>query len=217
MTRSDELTTFVKEALTEGVPRAEIEGILLKSGWSKRQARDALATFADVTFPTPVPRPRPYTDAREAFLYGLLFVSLYVSAYHLGVLIFAFIERAFPQVVSAPSLREAIRWPASALVVALPVFIYVSRLIDREVRLDPSKRASEIRSKLTYFTLFVSAAVMIGILAGLVYSFLGGELTIRFVLKSLTAGGIAAGIFGHYLRDMRVEGTEAAAENSRGG
>ena len=51
---------------------------------------------------------------------------------------------------------------------------------------------------------------MIGILAGLVYSFLGGELTIRFILKSLTAAGIAAGIFGYYLRGMRVEGTDAA-------
>jgi hypothetical protein len=210
MTRSEDLTTFVKKALTRGVARDEIEGILLQSGWSKRQARDALATFADVTFPIPVPRPRPYTDAREAFLYGLLFVALYVSAFHLGMLIFALIEQAFPQTVTATSLQEAIRWPASVLVVALPVFIYLSRVINREVRLDPSKRASEIRSKLTYFTLFVSASVMIGILAGLVYSFLGGELTVRFILKSLTAAGIAAGVFGYYLRDMRVEGTESA-------
>ncbi|MCH7776739.1 MAG: hypothetical protein IH878_09415 [Gemmatimonadetes bacterium] len=64
---------------------------------------------------------------------------------------------------------------------------------------------------MTYITLFVCASVVIGILAGLVYSFLGGELTIRFILKSLTAAGIAAGLFGYYLRGMRVEGTDAAA------
>ena len=210
MTASENLTTFVNQALTRGAPRAEIEGALLAAGWSKRQARDALAAFADVAFPIPVPRPRPYTDAREAFLYGLLFVALYVSAYHLGMLVFTFIERAFPQAAEIPRLREAIRGPVSVLVVALPVFVYVSRLIDREVRSDPSKRTSEIRSKLTYFTLFVSASVMIGTLAGLVYSFLGGELTIRFILKSLTAAAIAAGVFGYYLRDLRVE-TEPAA------
>ena len=54
----------------------------------------------------------------------------------------------------------------------------------------------------------VCASVVIGILAGLVYSFLGGELTIRFILKSLTAAGIAAGLFGYYLRGVRVEGTD---------
>lgn len=210
MTRTEDLTTFVKEALTRGVPRAEIEGILLQSGWSKRQVSDALATFADVTFPIPVPKPRPYTDAREAFLYGLLFVALSLSAYHLGMLIFRFIEQAFPLTDSATSLGEATRWPISVLVVALPVFFYVSRLVNRDVRLDPSKRASKSRSQMTYITLFVCASVVIGILAGLVYNFLGGELTIRFILKSLTAAGIAAGVFGYYLRDMRVERTEAA-------
>lgn len=97
------------------------------------------------------------------------------------------------------------------------MFIYLSRFIGREVRLDPSKRASEIRSKLTYLTLFLSGFVMIGILAGLVYSLLGGELTVRFFLKSLTAGGIAAGVFGHYLRGMRIEGAEGAVEESSAG
>jgi len=62
---------------------------------------------------------------------------------------------------------------------------------------------------MTYFTLFICAAVVIGVLAGLVYNFLGGELTTRFVLKSITAATIAAGIFGHYLRDMRMEPAQA--------
>jgi len=211
MTRSEDLTTFVNEALTRGVPRSEIEGVLLKAGWSKTQVSDALAAFAEVTFAIPVPKPRPYTDAREAFLYGLLFVALAFSAYNLGMLVFSFIEQAFPLADSVTSLRESTRGPTSVLVVALPVFLYVSRLVNRDARLDPSKRVSKSRSQMTYITLFVCASVVIGILAGLVYSFLGGELTIRFVLKSLTAAGIAAGLFGYYLRGMRVEGTDAAA------
>ena len=210
MTRSDDLTTFVKEALTRGVPRGEIEGILLQSGWSKSQVSDALAAFADVTFQIPVPKPRPYTDAREAFLYGVLFVALALSAYNLGGLIFAFIEQGFPLEDSATSLRETTRWPISVLVVALPLFFYVSRVVSQDVRLDPSKRASKSRSQMTYITLFICASVVIGVLAGLVYSFLGGEFTIRFILQSLTAAGIAAGIFGYYLKDQRVEGTDAA-------
>ena len=185
MTRPEELVIFVKEALARGTPRAEIEDILTQAGWSATQARDALASFADVTFPVPVPKPRLYTDAREVFLYGLLFVALSLSAYHLGMLIFRFIEQAFPLPGRVASLREATRWPIAVLVVSLPVFFYVSRLVKRDARLDPSRRASKSRIQMIYITLFVCASVVIGVLAGLVYSFLGGELTTRFILKSL--------------------------------
>lgn len=217
MTRTEDLTTFVKEALTRGVPRTEIDGILRQAGWSSRQVSDALASFADVTFAIPVPKPRRYTDARDAFLYALLFLALGLSAYHLGLLIFRFIEYAFPLADDVRTLREATRWPIAMLVVALPIFLYVSRLVSRDARLDPSRRASKSRSQMTYITLFVCAAVVIAVVAGLVYNFLGGELTIRFILKSLTAAAIAAGIFGYYLRDMRVEPTQAAVGSMSAG
>lgn len=203
MPRNEELTIFVRDALTRGVPRADIEGVLIRSGWSKSQAREALDAFAEVPFAIPVPRPRPYTDARETFLYGILFVAMYVGAFNGGALIFAVIERVFPEGVRIIGLRETARAPLAALVAALPVFIYASRLTARDIRLDPAKRVSEIRTKLTYLTLFVSAAVMIGVVAGLLYGLLGGELTVRFVLKAITAIAIAAGIFRYYLTDIR--------------
>ena len=212
MTSADELSRFINEALTRGLPRAQIEDVLVKAGWSAAQVKGALGAFADVTFPVPVPRPRPYMDAREAFLYLVAFSTMYLSAYNFGSLVFQFIERAFPELgVTAITLREAIRWPVSVLVVALPVFLYASRLINQDTRLDPSKRVSEIRRKLTYLTLFISACVLIGIFTNLVYSFLGGELTIRFALKTFTAAAIAGAVFGYYLRDLRLDGTEAKA------
>jgi hypothetical protein len=128
---------------------------------------------------------------------------VYVTAYHLGALLFALIDRGFPGKDPVVAMLDAIRWPVSAMVVAAPVALILSRVINTEARLDPSKRMSEIRNKLTYLTGFISAAVVIGILAGLVYSLLGGELTIRFVLKSVTAAGIAGAVFVYYLREMR--------------
>jgi hypothetical protein len=65
---SDELIAFVKEALARGLPKADIERALASAGWPEEAVHGALASFADVAFPIPVPRPRPYVSAREAFL-----------------------------------------------------------------------------------------------------------------------------------------------------
>ena len=58
-------------------------------------------------------------------------------------------------------------------------------------------------------TLFLAATVLIGDLITLVYNLLGGELSLRFVLKVLVVGTIAGAIFGYYLRDLRREEKEA--------
>ncbi|HBS34308.1 MAG TPA: hypothetical protein DEA50_04390, partial [Parvularcula sp.] len=62
------LVEFVKAALSLGESRARIAEALKKAGWPQDQVEDALAAFADIDFPAPVPRPRVYGSAREAFL-----------------------------------------------------------------------------------------------------------------------------------------------------
>ncbi|MNC98380.1 hypothetical protein D3C83_163200 [compost metagenome] len=66
-----------------------------------------------------------------------------------------------------------------------------------------------MRRWLTYLTLFLAAAVLIGDMITLVYNALGGEITIRFALKVLVAAVISGAIFGFYLRDLRREEREA--------
>ena len=65
-----------------------------------------------------------------------------------------------------------------------------------------------MRRWLTYLTLFVAAAVLVGDMITLVNNVLGGELSIRFVLKVLVAAVIAGTIFGFYLHDLRREEKE---------
>jgi hypothetical protein len=61
---------------------------------------------------------------------------------------------------------------------------------------------------LTYMTLFVAAAVLIGDVANLVFRLLGGELSTRFSLKVVTVGAIAGTAFWYYLSDLRRDEQE---------
>lgn len=105
MAINEELSGFLKEGLERGLSRKKLEEVLLETGWPPDQVRGGLSAFADVTFPVPVPRPKPYLSAREAFIYLILFTTLYISAFSLGSLLFELINRAFP---TPPSIRC---WP----------------------------------------------------------------------------------------------------------
>ncbi|KRG44092.1 hypothetical protein ARC78_05915 [Stenotrophomonas pictorum JCM 9942] len=206
---SPELESFVRDALIRGHTRQQVSQALLAAGWSSEQARGALDSWAEVDIPLPVPRPRASLSAREAFVYLLLFSTLYFFAWNLGSLLFKLIEHALPDPADAQwqvlRLGPAIRWSVSALVISFPVFAFLSQRISRDVTRHPIKRLSPVRCWLTYLTLFIAATVLIGDLTTLVYNVLGGELSLRFGLKVLVVGVLAGTVFGWYLWDLRRE------------
>jgi uncharacterized protein DUF5671 len=214
MAISQELIAFVKDGLAHGISRPDLQEALGRAGWSGEQVRGALNTFADVDFPIPVPRPRAYQSAREAFMYIVMFVTMYIGAFSLVAMMSLLIDRALPSATDrrAPGqLLVQIRWSVSWLVVTLPVFVVAARSIAGSIRRDPTKRASKIRKHLTYATLFVASCVLLGDLATLVSDLIGGETTLRFLLKALTIGTVAGSIFGYYLVTLRREERELDA------
>ncbi len=215
MAADRELRDFIAAALARGIGRDEIRDVLLQAGWPREQVVDGLRGFAELRFPIPVPRSRPYLSAREAFVYLVLFATLYISAVSLNTLVFKLIERAFPDPMDLPyrieSADETMRWSIASVIIAFPVFLWVSRSVQRAMAGDPNKRASRIRKWLTYLTLFVAAMVLIVDVTTLVYNLLGGDLTSRFLLKVLTVAAISGAIFIYYLWDLRDDGRESAA------
>ncbi len=209
---TQELDLFVRESLTRGMTRDDIEQALASAGWPAAQARSALNGYADVAFPVPVPRPRAYLSAREAFLYLVLFATLYMAAWNLGSLLFDMIDRAWPDPASAQYGRDmalqSMRWSTASVIIAFPVFLYVARYLGRELERNPVKRLSAVRRWLTYLTLFLAATVLVGDMIALVYNLLGGEIAVRFLLKVLVAAVIAGAIFGYYLWDIRRDEVE---------
>jgi hypothetical protein len=208
MALNADLVDFVRQSLRAGLSRAEIEGALVQAGWPADQARRALRGFAEVDFPVPVPSPASHAATREAFFHLVMFATLVVSAYSLGNLLFQLIDRAFPDPLTRNSLQptlQAIRWSLSSLIVAFPIFLYAASLVGKAVRRDPGVRSLRARRQLTYLTLFAAAAILIGDLIGVVYNFLGGEITMRFLLKVLTVALIAGGVFVYYLLELRAD------------
>jgi hypothetical protein len=222
---TQDLELFVRDALTRGQSREAIATVLASAGWPDEQVRSALDAYAPVDFPVPVPKPRPYLSAREAFLYLVLFATLYVATWNLASLLFDLINRAFPNPsdneYALLGMGESVRWSAASIVIAFPVFLFVARYLSRELARNPVKRLSAVRRWLTYLTLFIAVSVLVGDMITLVYTALGGDFTIRFGLKALVAGVIAGATFGYYLHDLRREereepGTAAPASPSLG-
>ena len=206
-----ELELFAKEALSRGLEREAITQAMIEAGWTKDQARTALGAYAHVSFPIPVPKPRPQLSAREAFLYLLLFTTLYLTCYHLGSLLFDLINRAVPDPtarVQGQWLENSMRWSVSYLVISFPVFGFLAYYIGKDVVRNPVKRLSPIRRWLTYLTLFIAATSLIGDLTTLVYNVLAGELTTRISLKVVVVILIAGTVFVYYLADLRKEERE---------
>ncbi|MEY4722841.1 MAG: hypothetical protein RLZZ324_354 [Candidatus Parcubacteria bacterium] len=201
---TNELQSFVKEALGKGLPRTDIRKALLDAKWEEQEVDGALALYAEVPFAIPVPRRKPYLSAREAFMYLVLFMTLYISAFNLGSLLFDFINRAFPDATQGNYYDPStLRFAVASLIVAFPLYLWLSSLMQRAITRDPEKKTSKIRGWLTYLTLFVTAGIIIGDVIALLFNLLGGELTARFLLKVLVVGFIAGMIFGYYLWDSR--------------
>jgi len=206
------LTDFVNKALSAGASREETRRVLLEAGWAKDQVNDALGSFSEVDFVMPVPRPRARLSARDAFLYLVMFAMLYISAFHLGNLLFQVININFPDALlqsqgsgfdPSAMARDAIRFATASLIVAFPVFLFTAHRIDKGINEDPTRRSSGVRKWLTYITLFIASCIIVGDLISLLYNFLSGELSVRVALKVVTVGLIAGGILVYYLRVMR--------------
>lgn len=193
--------------------RQAIRDALLAAHWQEEEVKKALSAFTQVPFPLPVPKPKPYLAAREAFLYLLSFITLYISAFSFGALLFQFIDRWFPdasrvlygQDISLSSLRMAI----ASLVIAFPLHLALMARLMKSAAQDPERSRSLVRKWLTYLTLVVVAGVLIGDSISLLFNVLGGETTMRFLLKSLVVFLIGGAILGFYLAGLQKEEKES--------
>ncbi|MCP4070165.1 MAG: hypothetical protein GY742_00315 [Hyphomicrobiales bacterium] len=206
MAATDPINLFVHDALAAGRSRAEIQNALGDAGWSGSEIEKALSAFADVTFTPPVPRPRPQLTARDVFVYAMLFTALGFTATYLINLIHGnldlWLHDAADHKYWMQRAKNRIRWAIAILFTSTPVFVWLTIYTGRRVAQDAAQKRSLVRKWLTYLALFVSALVFFGDATYVIYNFLKGEITLRFILKAATVAGVSLAIFIFYLRDV---------------
>ena len=149
----------------------------------------------------------PKTKAIDVFAYLAIFVSLIVSVTNLIQILFAAIERKFTDVIEMGQYVDMyggdMRMAIASLIVVFPIYLALSMYVSRDIKKSPHKRDLPIRKIFIYTTLFATAATLVGSLIATIYRYLGGELTVRFELKTLTVFVIALCVGGYYLYALR--------------
>ncbi|MCH8049338.1 hypothetical protein IH979_01345 [Patescibacteria group bacterium] len=148
--------------------------------------------------------------AKDVFSYLLMIIMLYVGVLGFIAMLWQYINVSFPDPLEFyyGEATAIIRKSISALLIVWPVFLLLSWLIVKNIRKFEEKRDIWIRKWLLYLTLFIAALTIIIDLISLTNSFLGGELTTRFVLKVLVILAVAVAIFWYYLWDLRRDATK---------
>jgi hypothetical protein len=147
------------------------------------------------------------TKAFDVFVYLGVFISLVVSITNIVQILFAAIERKFTDVLELGQYVDVyqsdMRMAIASLIVAFPIYLALSMFISRDIRKFHYKRDLPIRKIFIYVTLFATAMSLLGSLVATIYTFLGGELTVRFGLKALTVFVVALAVGGYYLYSLK--------------
>ena len=133
-------------------------------------------------------------------------ITLYVSLSSLMVLLFSIINLQLPDATDSywqiESATESIRFSIAILVVFFPVYLWLTRLVN-QIRRHEEGMYLTLTKWLIYLSLLAGSAVLLGDVVAVIYGFLNGDLTTRFVLKALVlAVGIGAAFY-YYLKDAQ--------------
>ena len=144
------------------------------------------------------------TYPRDVFMHLLNTTALYVSVFSVLNLCFDYINVAFPDALNPyydPS--GSVRWALSLFIIIFGVFVWTTRFIEKDLVKNPEKNNLRIRRWLVYLTIFLAAALLIGDLVALIYNFLGGELTLPFILKLFAVLVTGGAVFWFYLYELK--------------
>ncbi|MFA5131281.1 MAG: DUF5671 domain-containing protein [Patescibacteria group bacterium] len=146
-------------------------------------------------------------NAKYAFYYLLSLVALIFMAISVGLIAFGIIDKTVPDALNSyvGNSDGQLKFAISALIIAAPIFYFLSGLIFKGLRKNEIDKDSGVRRWLTYLIILVSSFIILGVFIGIINNFLSGELTSRFVLKAASIFVLAAAVFSFYFYDIKRE------------
>lgn len=147
---------------------------------------------------------KPKVTPKDFFLWAFAMISFYWSVFSMIALLFAYIDHSFPDALQGyvDPYSSGMRFSMASLIVFFPLYLYLMRVIRKDIVRDPTRSEVWVRRWLIVLTIFVAGLTVAGDLVTLINYFLGGDLTTRFLLKVAVIVLIAAGVLMHFLADM---------------
>lgn len=142
------------------------------------------------------------TTAKDFFINLGVLVTLYASVAAVLNLLFSIINSAFPDSLNYYGIYSdsySIRFAISTLVILFPLYIYLARYIRKDIEINPFKSDIWIKKWTKYLTLFLTGGAIVTDLIVLINAFLGGEISIRFILKVAAVLLVAGFVFFYYV------------------
>lgn len=150
---------------------------------------------------------KPKTTPKDFFLYVGAMLTLYWSAGSLLTLLFTIIDTVFPDALNyyTDPYSSGIRFAIASLVVIFPICLLLLRAVKKDASANPEKLSLAIRKWFYAFTIFLTAVAMAVDLIVLLNTFLGGEITSRFIQKVLAVLIVSGIVFWYALLEIRLK------------
>lgn len=150
---------------------------------------------------------KPSVTPKDFFLWAGAMISLYTSVIAFLNLVFSYINYLYPDTLNnywVDPYQSGISAYMATVIVALPLFVFLMRLIRKTITLDETRQDLWVRRWALVLTLFISAAAIIITFIVLLTTFLNGEeMTARFLLKVLSVILVAGTAFVYFLADIK--------------
>ena len=147
----------------------------------------------------------PKVGPKDFFLWAGAMAAFYGSTIALITLLFEYIEYLYPDSLEyyVDPFSGGIRFAMASLIVLMPVTLFLMRAIRNDIARAAHKADLCVRRWALVLTVFVAGIMVVGDLIALINTFLGGDLTTRFILKVVVVLAVAGMAFFHFLLDLR--------------
>lgn len=145
------------------------------------------------------------TTPKDFFLWLGVIIATYGAVIAFITLLFEYINYVFPDDLAfyGDPYSGAIRFSMSALIVFTPIALGLAYLIRKSIKSEPGKADIWIRRWAIMLTLFIAGLTIAIDLITLINTFLGGQITTRFMLKVAVIIVVAGWVFFHFLLELK--------------